>query len=508
MNGSIERSTDQLLSQSSLLLEEIEGMNGLISAGAEDSSPVGSTAHVEAMRRMNETMALPSRGHAELNVSEDEMTATMDFYPPAGDAPTLDLQEIRDMLAANDISVDVNWAETEAALFRCNTDRQPVTDVVVACGRPPVNNELARLVVEPELAEPAPSIVTGENDRIDYRSVSPFQLVKRGQALAKIISAKRGEQGYTVYGKPVACKTIQVTRLALGHDVAQYGETVHAECDGRLSLENNIISVSPVLEIPHDVDLRTGHISFPGDVIVHGDVKSGFKVQSGGTILCLQTIEAAEVSCEKDLIVKRGVVGRQTGSVRAHGSVLIKFAENAFIETRGPIRVDVGILNSIVQTLDRIDLGPRGIIVGGKLTAGNGISAAQIGASLGARTELYCGIDYSVEQKLEWLREKVMLLSGKLRQVTQHIAASPRPREDLEQLREKLKEAVHKINESAGLLVFRLDRNESADVRVTGTVYPGTYVEICHLPYVVTRALHKTRFYLDKAKGKVVAEPW
>jgi hypothetical protein len=67
---------------------------------------------------------------------------------------------------------------------------------------------------------------------------------------------------------------------------------------------------------------------------------------------------------------------------------------------------------------------------------------------------------------------------------------------------------IHKINESAGLLVFRLDRDESADVRVTGTVYPGTYVEICHLPYVVTRALHKTRFCLDKAKGKVVAEPW
>lgn len=46
--------------------------------------------------------------------------------------------------------------------------------------------------------------------------------------------------------------------------------------------------------------------------------------------------------------------------------------------------------------------------------------------------------------------------------------------------------------------------NEGAAVRVTGTVSPGVYIEICHVPYAVSKPLSKVEFRLDKESGSVI----
>ena len=56
-------------------------------------------------------------------------------------------------------------------------------------------------------------------------------------------------------------------------------------------------------------------------------------------------------------------------------------------------------------------------------------------------------------------------------------------------------------------MVNELDKNEEADVKVSASVYPGVYIEICHISYIVNRELKHCRFYLDKVKGKIAVEP-
>ncbi len=508
MNERIEESTSRLFTQSAELLAELDGIDALVAATAGHAAQSREIEHIEALRLMHESMNQPVEGSVDLNFSDDEITATMDFSPSSGDAPPVGMDVVRSVISANAISVTIAWPAIEKALNSCNTDQQPIAGVVVASGYPPVDAEPEHWVVEEEILTPPTPLAVNEQEQVDYRAVTPFRLVKRGQVLARRSPPVPGKFGCTVRGKALPFRTLKVDRLTLGHDVIQAGDTVQAACDGRLFVGNHEISVSPVLQVSHDVDYSTGHIDFPGDVIVHGDIKTGFKVQSGGSLICHQTIEAAVVTCETDLIVKRGIVGNQSGSVNAKGSVKAKFVENAFLESGGPVHVQVGILNSIVQTLDRVDTGSRGIIVGGKITAGRGISAAQVGSAMGPRTELYCGIDYTVEQQMTWLRDKGMALAAKLSQVRRHIATVGNTNENLEQLQVKLKQAVHQVNEAAEKLIFQLDRDEAADVRVSGTVFAGTYVEICHMPYVVTQPLKRQRFRLDKFKGKVVAEPW
>ena len=343
MKPSKERPEERFVVQSEELLADLGDIDAIVAeaAGGGHSSDI---EHLEAMRLMNESMVLPAKGHIELTISDDEMSAAMDFFPPSGDAPPLDLDDVREKIRTNRISADIDWKAIEEAVLTCNTDRLPVTDVQIAKGRLPVDAELAHLVVERDLAEPQHREAVTEYERIDYRNTSPFVLVKRGQVVARLVPATQGELGSTIFGKAIPYKTVKGDGHVPGKNVVQDGETLLSGCDGRLSLENDSISVSPALEIPHDVDFRTGHVDFPGDVLIHGDIKTGFKVQSGGSLVCLQTIEGADVSCEKDLVVKRGIIGKLRGSVHVKGSVSAKFVENTFLEAHGPIRIEVGIL--------------------------------------------------------------------------------------------------------------------------------------------------------------------
>ena len=80
-------------------------------------------------------------------------------------------------------------------------------------------------------------------------------------------------------------------------------------------------------------------------------------------------------------------------------------------------------------------------------------------------------------------------------------------KEKLIEVKKKLKQAINRMNGAATSLIFQLDKNEEADVIVKGSIFPGAYIEICHLPYIVSREIRYVRLRLDKKNGRVVDEP-
>jgi uncharacterized protein (DUF342 family) len=177
------------------------------------------------------------------------------------------------------------------------------------------------------------------------------------------------------------------------------------------------------------------------------------------------------------------------------------------VEAQGAIRVRTGCLNSVLRCLDRVVTGPKGMLVGGKIYAQNGIQAGQVGSPTSPRTELICGINAFVQQKLLWIRDKNLALATRLRQVQVRITAEPTSLARLENVQERLRAAIHKLNVAAQELMKELDKNDQGFVQVQGAVHPGTYVEICHVPYVVSQTLAGVRFSLDKRKGRIVLDP-
>ena len=81
-------------------------------------------------------------------------------------------------------------------------------------------------------------------------------------------------------------------------------------------------------------------------------------------------------------------------------------------------------------------------------------------------------------------------------------------RDVLAPLRERIKAAIHQLNENARALVLDLDMNDAALVSVRGDVFPGAYIEICHVSCFITRPRRFLSFRLDKEKGKVVEMKW
>ena len=167
-------------------------------------------------------------------------------------------------------------------------------------------------------------------------------------------------------------------------------------------------------------------------------------------------------------------MGRERAVIRVGGAVEAKFLESCALDADGPVRIRTSILSSTIHTKDIVEMsGERGMIIGGIVKAQNGVSAVQIGTERGPRTEIHCGIDFKVEQKLVWIRDRNISLAFKVREIESKMKSSAKARDMLAPLREKIRAAIHQLNENARSLVSGLDRNERAAVSVRGEVYPG-----------------------------------
>lgn len=494
---------EHILSETNEMLQELESMER---SSRDSASELGDLSRERARRKFAEQSEhehLPFDGYAEFTVSADEMTVTGNFYPPGEGMAPLDVNKVAEQLRAKDVVYGVDWELLKETIHRCNTEHTELRDVTIARGVKPQDEVSEHLVLE-QLTDTSYSYQTDRAGRLDYRTATPFKLVNEGEVLARDKPRTPGTQGMTVTGRAIPYGSKGVSSLKPGKNTRRENDAIVAAKDGRFNWDQRSFWVSEVLEIAQNVDYSTGHIEFPGDVIIHGEVKDGFKISAGGSVYCATTMDASEVNAEGDLIVKRGLIGRKSGTVRVGGAVSVRFIENCYVEAEGLVSVDTGILHSAIYTRDRIEVGSRGMIVGGQLHCQKGLTATQIGTDSGVPTEIYCGTDYKVEQKLEWVRDKTVALAEKLKEVQQAQKKGTGDPAQLQGLTQKLQDAIRRMNESAQSLVFELDKNEDAAVRVRGTVMPGTYIEICHVSHAVNRSTTGVEFRLDKGSGKIV----
>jgi uncharacterized protein len=461
----------------------------------------------EQLRGLAETYGVKTDSYVEATISTDGMKAIMDFFPATGGGRILEPGDVAAELWSRGIVFGIDDAAWHEAMLRCNTEGVPVNDVVVACGAPAVPQVPAHFEIEPGLLEKPHLAGSIEDLRVDYRETVLPAFVNKGALLAKVTPPRPGQMGNTVRGEALPYGIAAVQNLTPGKNTERKGNEVCAACEGRFERDTSSFWVNQVLRITDKVDYRTGHIRFPGDVVVHGEIQDGFKVHAGGSLHCHQTLNASDVACQKDLLVEKGIIGRMEATVRVGGEVRARFIENCYLEARGSVNIQVGILNSAVHTLGRLVMGTRGIIVGGRVHAQEGVVAAQVGSSMGPRTEIYCGLDYTILHRLEYIRSKSMELAMRLSSVEMKKKMPGAELERLAAVETKIRGAIHELNNAAQTLIHHLDKNDAAQVTVTEMIHPGAYVEICHASFVVTRPLRRVRFCLDKTTGKVKAVP-
>lgn len=507
MPGTEDRSLDNLIRGSEELIRDLETGTSAHPSSTALPDPIA--------RELEQQVAVPLEsftepsvdGQVEISVSQDEMLVYAHFHPPTGDGKPLLLESVQSAVKSARITAGADWEAIKGCLLTCNEERSDVLDVVIARGKKPTDEIPPYLVLSDRLVSREKK-EEALGARVDFKELSVFTLVKKGEELAVLMPKQDGTMGATVRGNAVAFSKQRVSFPSPGKNIAWDAGRVIAQCDGRFQVTADSFWVDEVLDILGDIDLKVGNIDFPGNVVIRGEIRDGFAVKAGKSILCAGCIGSARIECAGDLVTQQGIVGKEKAVIRVGGAAEAKFLEGCALDAGGPVRVRTSILNSTICTKDRVEMGERGIIIGGIVKAQNGVSAAQIGTERGPRTEIYCGIDFKVEQKLVWIRDRNIALAFKLREIDSKMKSSAKVRDMLAPLRERIKAAIHQLNENARALVSGLDRNEGADVSVRGYVYPGTYIEICHVSYFVTRPKSLLAFRLDKAQGKIVETKW
>jgi hypothetical protein len=445
-------------------------------------------------------------GYLELVIAEDGMTATADLYPPKAGGLPLDIEQAKSLFARLGIVEGIDWARLEDAVLRCALDRTAVRGLLVAKGRPAEPAEPEHAVLEEKFhAKPAPA--PDGALRYDFRERRALLVVRKGETLATVVPAASGSDGKDIRGRYIPSPHRQVSNALPGKNVAKEENRLVSLVDGLLAPigENGgRLDVEEVLLVRGSVDYHTGHIVFPGDVIIEGAISDGFKVWSGGSIHCRTTMDAFDVNAKKDLLCDQGIIGRRKAQVRVGGELRAKFIQNCRVAARGDIHVQTAIVNSQVYCLGRVELGDKGVFMGGDVFAVHGLKAYRLGNQAHQSTMVHAGTDFTVQQRLDQANERLRELA--VRGQRARAAAGEKPDRSSEVLLSKIAEAEAALHVLVGQLLGSLDTDENAVVEVSGEIYPGTVIDICRVNIVVDELLTACRFRLDKNAGIIRVE--
>jgi uncharacterized protein (DUF342 family) len=437
--------------------------------------------------------------------TEKDMEAWADFIPPTSGGALISTRLMNMVLDKLNIVHGLRWDLIRQAIQTCNNEYRLVKDVLIARGEEPVNEITAFFAVNPKL-HAGPKLPKG-NARVDYRTYTPFTIVKKDQVLARLRPRREGKNGMNVHGESLPFQIIQPAGVRGGENTRTEGDLILAEIDGQMVEKNSVLDVKDTLTIKGPVGYATGNIIFPGNVFIGGPVSDGFKIHSGGSVTIKQTFDVTDAVTRGDLNVSGGVIGRGQGLLKIGGSLKAKFIENCRAAVRKNVLVDRAIINSHVWTLDTIETGDRGLILGAEIYALNKVRTGGIGRKDGKSSRIHCGVDFAIEQEKEKNNNLVKILGTRIRRLRERLEVETDPekrariQEDLEQSMEKQQASSEKLTE----LLKKTVNNQHAVVEVSGDVVPGTVIEICHIGFPVTEPLHRIRIRLEQ--GLVVAEP-
>jgi uncharacterized protein (DUF342 family) len=444
-------------------------------------------------------------GYLAITFSEDDLEARADFMPPIGMGEPITPDYVSSVLERLNIVYGIQEETIQETILQCHQDRKPIKEVLIAQGEPPKDEIL-------EYYEPTPNPESSLSDtekRIDYRAQSPFIIVKKEQILACKRPWEKGQDGKNIHGIVIPHRVQRPEGVSGGQNTRTDENYIITEIAGQLIENKKVLSVQESLVIKGAVGYATGNIIFPGDVIIEGPVSDGFKIYSGGSVTIKQTFDVTDVIAKNDLTVAGGIIGRGRALVKVGGALRAKFIENCRVACRKTLTVETEIINSSVYVMENIDLGDKGVIVGGDITAIHGIRAGAIGKKSGKPSHIHCGIDFTVQQEKEKNNYQLRIISAKLAILRELMATpdqDPEKQAKMENLLHHLEGEQKKKGQRIADLLGRLEADTNALVEVTGEIAPGTLIEICQIALFVGEPLRKVRIKLDKINGKLVSE--
>ena len=448
-----------------------------------------------------------------LFVSEDKMTVTGRFYPPSEGGDTVTADEIKKDLLYQKIKAEPDMAAIESFL----RDRKYCTDYILAAGKPVIQGQDGTVEY---LFSTDNSVKPRVNDdgTVDFHELNTVRACTAGQVLARLEKEVPGQYGINVFGEYLKPRDVKKAVFHHGRDitVSEDGTELLSGINGHVSLVNGTVEVSGLLEIVN-VDVSTGNIRYEGNLVINGNVTTGYEVCASGDIEIRGIVESAVVEAGGQITIAKGMNGMGKGRLKAGSNIIAKYINGATAAAGGYVHSEC-IINSYVSAGDRVTVeGKKGFITGGNVRAGNTVEAKTIGSDMGVDTMIEVGVDPQLKARFAKLQkenaeidknvsrmEPVLMAVGQKLQRGEKI--SPDQIKKMQELSQNIslqKETRRKNLDELGQLSLQFDSETQAQVIVHGETYPGTRIEISESVMILKTQYHYCRFIKESGDVKM-----
>ncbi len=425
-------------------------------------------------------------GRCRIQVSGNAMEAYLLIDPPSGEGKWPTKNEAMEAIRAENISFGIIESAIDEAI-----NKHSAKGTLIAKGKAPTPGRDAELNFFFETGVFRKACLEDEYGRVDFRQIQTVQNVTTGQVIAEKIPATPGEPGSDVRGKelpPVAGKD---KAIKLGKNVAfnEDGTKTLATSGGEPSYNSGRISVQPVHELKGDVNFDTGNISFSGNLVIRGNVESGFKVEADGDVTIYGNVDSADIRSGGNLLIQGGISGMDKSEIYCAGDFSAKYIEHASVNCEGTLTAKEAIMHCQVSADNKIIVeGGKGLIVGGMVRAGEEISAKTIGSRLGTVTELDVGVKPKTKQELQDLETQIRQNTDSLEKAEKAIVIlgkMPNLPDDKKEMLQNLVKTSYALKAQISEAEVRHQEilneiqnpsKEKGRIRIKETIYPGVRV--------------------------------
>lgn len=446
------------------------------------------------------------------NISDDSMTATVFITEPkAGEVITH--EDVVMFMRQNGVISGIIYSEIEKAI----KERTYYKDIVVAKGKSLVETQAGYYEFLFSMGEIKHPTIRSDGS-VDYQSMSVIQSVSPGDLLAVYHPAVPGSSGLDVKNREIRCKPAKELPAlkGSGFEVSFDGNSYKATMEGRVEYDNFKLHVRDLYELRKDLDLVTGRIDFRGDVVVHGNVRTGTYIRATKSVTVDGSVEAATIIAEGDIVLKKGMQGAGKAKLISGGNIYANFIEFTEVKAKGNVEANI-ILNSTISAGKSIIVrGKRGSIIGGTNYSVGEMITTNAGNAVEVKTTVASGINDEYEKRQHLLTSKAESAKDSIKKT----------RTEIEQIRDVRlsSDPVEVKNAKINQLERRLKRDErllehverelkeiedtmsvgtEAAVVIEDTVHPGVRVIIDNKDMHIKNVMNHVRFYRPQGASEI-----
>lgn len=471
---------------------------------------VNSTMEKAVRKISDQTELTPINESITVEIAKNKMFAAIVFTPPENGGKSVTAEDILSNIERNGITFGINHQEIKEAV----EEKRYYHKYLVAQGIEAVHGENGTLEFHfnAEKRDIKPKI--RDDGTVDFHNLDLIEIVMEGQILVTMIPPKEGITGMNILGKEIVAAKGKKAILPKGKNVkiSEDGLQLIAEISGQVNMSNGKVNIYPTYEAPANVDNSTGDISFIGNVVVKGNVITGFSINAGGNVEVHGVVEGAAIRAEGDIILHRGMQGMGKGVLIAGGNVVAKYIENSSVSATGDVQCEA-VMHSNIRCGGSLEVnGKKGLLVGGVVKAGKEVVAKVIGSPMATITEIEVGIDPTILERYKSIKQELTELKKELVKTEQVIDLLNRAKEANKLtddkrdmlvksirtkvfLSNKLTSVKNEINE----IEPQLEEKDDGKVRSYGIIHPGVKVTIGTACMYVREDLKYCSLYKDKA---------